>query len=198
MEVAGVTCVNCHMGRIAFRSAETSNNTHPAGDGSSHVFLTATPSLKKASGLRSACDSCHSKGVPMLDEVEWAKQHVFSNDELIAKMEEKKAQVKAAIKAVNQALSGWEPSAPEARALVDQANAKISFVVLDGSHGLHNTPKALRMLDEALQLARSAAAIDAKYAGTPRAPNAGAAPSEARVPGRSAQNNGNGAGTGVR
>ncbi len=188
MEVAGVTCINCHMGRIAFRTAQTSDTKHPAGDGSSHVFLTATPYLKKASGLRSACDSCHSKGVPMLDDVEFAKQHVFSNDELVAKMEEKKAQVKAAIKAVNQALAGWEPSAPEARALVDQANAKVGFVVLDGSHGLHNTPKALTMLEEALHLARSAAAINAKVAGTPKAPSASTTPSEGRAPGRSAQN----------
>ena len=158
MEQAGVTCINCHMPRIAFRSTQTAKTDRLTGDGSSHTFMTATPHLKKSSGLRSACESCHTKGVDMLDDVyHWVDQEPYTNDELIAKMEEKKASVRAAIKAVRKALAGWEPQTAETRTLVDQANAKVNIVVLDGSDGIHNSEKTMALLDEALHLANAAA-----------------------------------------
>jgi predicted CXXCH cytochrome family protein len=160
MEQAGVTCINCHMPRIAFRSTQTAKTNRLAGDGSSHTFMTATPHLKKSSDLRSACESCHTKGVDMLDDVYASvKQEPYTNDELIAKMDERKASVRAAIKAVQKALSGWEPATAEAKTLVDQANAKINIVVLDGSDGLHNFKKTMALLEEALRLANAAAVV---------------------------------------
>ncbi len=158
MQEAGVTCINCHMARIAFRTTQTAKTDRLTGDGSSHTFMTATPHLKKSSQLRSACESCHTKGVEMLDEVNpEVPQAPYTNDELIDKTEETKAKVRAAMNAIHDVLSGWKPQSVKARALVDQANAKVSFVVLDGSQGLHNPKKALAILDEALQLAKEAA-----------------------------------------
>jgi predicted CXXCH cytochrome family protein len=168
MEQAGVTCINCHMPRIAFRSTETAATKRLAGDGSSHTFMTATPHLKKASDLRSACESCHTKGVAMLDDVyAWVNQEPFSNDDLIGKMDERKAAVRAAIKAVQKVLAGWEPQTAEAKTLVDQANGKVNIVLLDGSDGVHNYKKTMAMLEEALRLANAAATV------TGRAPSPG-------------------------
>ncbi len=163
MEQAGVTCINCHMPRIAFRSTETAATKRLAGDGSSHTFMTATPHLKKASDLRSACESCHTKGVDMLDDVyAWVKQEPFSNDDLIGKMDERKGAVRAAIKAVQKVLAGWEPQTAEAKTLVDQANGKVNIVVLDGSDGVHNYKKTMAMLEEALRLANAAATVSGR------------------------------------
>jgi hypothetical protein len=125
--------------------------------------MTATPHLKKASDLRSACESCHTKGVAMLDDVYgWVNQEPFSNDELIVKMDERKAAVRAAIKAVQKALAGWEPQTAETKALVDQANGKVNVVVLDGSDGVHNYKKTMAMLEEALRLANAAAMVSGR------------------------------------
>lgn len=46
----------------------------------------------------------------------------------------------------------------EVKALVDQANAKINFVLLDGSYGFHNSEKTNELLNEAMNLAKKAQA----------------------------------------
>ena len=160
MEQAGVTCINCHMPRIAFRSTQTAKTGRLTGDGSSHTFMTATPHLRKSSGLRSACESCHTKGVDMLDDVyAWVNQEPYTNDELISKMKERKASIRAAIKSVQKALGGREPQTAEAKTMVDQANAKVNIVVLDGSNGIHNFKKTMALLEEALRLANAAVVV---------------------------------------
>ena len=172
MEQAGVTCINCHMPRIAFRSTQTAKTDRLTGDGSSHTFMTATPHLKKSSGLRSACESCHTKGVDLLDDVyAWVNQEPYTNDELISKMEERKASIRAAIKSVQKALGGREPQTAEAKTMVDQANAKVNIVVLDGSNGIHNFKKTMALLEEALRLANAAVVVSGQppAAGPPEA-----------------------------
>ena len=160
MQVAGVTCINCHMARIAFRTTETATTTKPTGDGSSHVFLTATPHIKKASGVKSACESCHAKDVAMLDDVDtWIKKKPLTNDELMVWMDDVKAGVRRRLDAVTQMLAGWKPAAGEAKGLVDRAQMNVSIVVRDGSFGVHNAKKTNAMLDEALKFARQAALL---------------------------------------
>ena len=169
MQQAGVTCINCHMARIAFRTTETSKTSRLTGDGSSHVFMTATPHLKKAGGVRSACEACHTKGVDMLDDVEsWILQHPMTNEELIKWMDEVKAGVRNRLEVVTKTLTGWKPTTAAARALVDRAQVNIGIVVRDGSFGVHNAKKTLAMLDEALAIAREAAMLS----GQPLKPSA--------------------------
>ena len=157
MEEAGVTCINCHMPRIAHRSSRTASVGKLPADASSHVFITATPELKKSKSIPSACESCHTSGRPMLDNVYgFANQMPLTNEELIEKLEQRKTSVKAAIAAASAALSGWEPQTDEAKALLEQAGAKMKFVVSDGSDGVHNFKKAMLMLEEARRLAEAA------------------------------------------
>ena len=153
MQKAGVTCINCHMPRIAFRTTETSSTKRLTGDGSSHTFMTATPYLKMAAGLRSACEACHTKGVEMTEDIEsWVGQKPLTNEQLIAKMEAVKIEVRARMDKVQRALVGWEPATLQAVALVEQAKGRLNFVLRDGSGGAHNSQKALAMLDEAFAL----------------------------------------------
>jgi predicted CXXCH cytochrome family protein len=176
MEQEGVTCADCHMRKIG-RATQTAKTDRVTEDYSSHTFMTATPQLKKWIGMRSACESCHAKEEkhkhygekdkhvsPSADPKRYTHdqqlEYIYTNDQLIDNLEENKARIRAAITAVRNTLSGWAPQTADSKALVNQANAKVDFVVLDGSDGAHNFKKAMALLDEAQLFANAAIVLN--------------------------------------
>lgn len=159
MEKAGVRCVDCHMAKIGYRSDKTAKGPHP-WDTSSHTFLVATPALEKSSGVRSACVACHNEKNKALPHVKKDVQvPPFSLDDLASLQAEKKAAIRSAIGEIYMTLAGVKSNHADTKARVEKAKSLVNFVVLDGSMGLHNAEKATAMLDEALKLAKSAAAM---------------------------------------
>lgn len=159
MQAAGVTCVNCHMAKIGYRSNKTADKAHP-WDTASHNFIVPTPKLMKTDGVRSACVFCHTEGEGMLANVnEDAELLAFSLDDLDALLRGHQETTRAAIDEVQAVLASVTSEDPETAALVERAEAKINFVILDGSMGFHNAEKASAILEEALALSNKAAAM---------------------------------------
>lgn len=156
MQKAGVQCIDCHMARIGSRSRATSKSGHQ-WDTSSHTFLVPTPALEKTLGVRSACKECHDGNGKTMPT--GAAAPAMDSDVLQAVVAQRRQETREGIDAVQKILAGIRSSKPEARALADQANAKIRFVLLDGSLGMHNQERAADLIAEARKLAERAARI---------------------------------------
>ena len=156
MEKAGVTCVDCHMAKIGYRSNKTAKKPHP-WDVSSHTFMVATPALQKSNGVRSACMACHQEGKKALPHLKKGIEvPVFSLDELQALRADKQATIRSLVNEVRAVLRSIKSDRAYVKARVDRANSMVNFVLLDRSMGLHNSEKAETMLQEALKLANRA------------------------------------------
>lgn len=156
MQKQGVACVDCHMAKIGSRSRATSKSGHQ-WDTSSHTFQVASPMLEKTLGVRSACTQCHGgAGKPMPSG---APTPAMDNDALNAALTQRQQETRAGIDAVQKTLAAVKSRKAAARALVDQANAKLAFVLLDGSLGAHNPERAATLTAEAGKLAEAAARI---------------------------------------
>ena len=156
MEKAGVTCVDCHMAKIGYRSNKTAKKPHP-WDVSSHTFMVATPALQKSNGVRSACMACHQEGKKALPHLKKGIEvPVFSLDELQALRADKRATIRSLVNEVRAVLRSIKSDRAYVKARVDRANSMVNFVLLDRSMGLHNSEKAETMLQEALKLANRA------------------------------------------
>ena len=157
MEQAGVRCIDCHMARIGYRSGETAQGPHQ-WDTSSHTFIVPTPTMQLTSGVRSACVACHGEGVePLPHLTEGVEVPVFTLEELKALRADKRATIRSLIDEIRFVLSTNKSERRYVRARDERANAKVNFVLLDRSLGLHNIDKASAMLEEALALAERAA-----------------------------------------
>ncbi len=154
MQKAGVQCVDCHMAKIASRSRATSKAGH-LWDTSSHVFAVATPQMTKAQGIRSSCDSCHEgQGTKMASGVQ---SPPFNTEVLHVLLTQRQTDTRNGISDVQKILASVKSKKPEARALVDQANAKLGFVLLDSSLGMHNQVRTADLIANARKLAVKAA-----------------------------------------
>jgi predicted CXXCH cytochrome family protein len=163
MQRAGVTCVNCHMPKIATRSNKTF--TSPARwDTSSHTFLLASPALEKSVGMRNACADCHMVNDPVsgtysLDELDKYLRTIRES------VQDYSTRLLARSRDLTQRLDKLPPPvtatgqecAIRARARIAESGQEISFVVLDGSHGVHNKNKARETLRQAEDFLRYAA-----------------------------------------
>jgi predicted CXXCH cytochrome family protein len=160
MQKAGVRCVDCHMSKTGYRSNKTEKGPHP-WDVTGHTFMVATPGLQKSSGVRSACLACHkTDGKPALSHIkEDVVSPPFSLDMMDSMLVGKQTMIRKIIGDVRSTLKGVKSQRPEVAALVEQANGKVNFVVVDGSLGVHNTEKAIKMLNEALEVAKRAAGM---------------------------------------
>ena len=156
MEKAGVTCVDCRMAKIGYRSNKTAKKPHP-WDVSSHTFMVATPALQISSGVRSACMACHQEGKKALPHLKKGIEvPVFSLDELQALRADKRATIRSLVNEIRAVLRSIKSDRAYVKARVDRANSMVNFVLLDRSMGLHNSEKAETMLQEALKLANRA------------------------------------------
>lgn len=154
MQKSGVQCIDCHMAKIGSRSRATSKSGHQ-WDTSSHTFQVASPMLEKTLGVRSACTQCHSgagKAMPT-----GVSTPAWDTDALQAIVVQRQKVIRDDIGAVQKVLAAVLSKSPEARALADQANAKLGFVLLDGSLGVHNQERTAALIAEAGKLAERAA-----------------------------------------
>lgn len=155
MQKAGVQCVDCHMAKIGYRSGKTADKPHP-WDTSAHTWLVATPELSQRHGIRSSCASCHEgEGKKLASGVQ---APAFDNDTLNVMLKQKQTLTREEIDAVGKLLVKAAASkSPAAQKLVADARGKLNFVLLDGSMGFHNQPKAAELIAEARKLAEKAA-----------------------------------------
>jgi len=157
MQQAGVKCVDCHMSKIGMRSDKTAKEPHQ-WDVSAHTFMVSTPELSKNTGTRSSCISCHiTEGEPKKLS-SGVTPVAYDNDTLDIMLKAKQADTKKSIQEIQALLAKIKSNKPEVKGLIDQANAKINFVLLDGSYGFHNSQKAQELLSEAMYLAKKAQA----------------------------------------
>lgn len=153
---AGVTCVDCHMPRIGSRSRATSKSGHQ-WDSTSHVFAVATPLLEKTLGVRSACTSCHAEGDAAITPGGTGAPHRTTQQALIDDMRQRAEEVRTSVTTTQAMLAKVNLKRPKAAALAAEARAKLAFVVLDNSKGMHNIGLTRQRLAEARTLAERAA-----------------------------------------
>ena len=156
MQKAGVQCVDCHMPKIGYRSDQTAKGPHP-WDVTSHTFMVPTPALEKNYGVRSACTACHIEGKKLPSG---AQAPAFDANVLNALLIQRQKTTRGGIGEVQKVLAGINginAQKAETKALVEQANAKLDFVLLDGSLGMHNADRAAALITEARKLAEKAA-----------------------------------------
>ncbi|MFC5301841.1 ammonia-forming cytochrome c nitrite reductase subunit c552 [Azospira restricta] len=153
MHKAGVQCVDCHMPRNGYRSDKTASGPHQ-WDVSSHTFMVATPAMEKTQGIRSSCASCHEgQGKKMASGVQ---APAFDTNTLDIILKQKQSMVRAEIDEVEKLLAKAPVSEPASMKLAEEARAKLNFVLLDGSFGVHNQEKAMAYVAEARKLAEKA------------------------------------------
>lgn len=158
MDDAGVTCVDCHMARIASRSRATSKSGHQ-WDTSSHVFAVATPLMEKTLGVRSACTSCHEDDAKPISKDAAAHGKTMQQQAMIDDMHQRAAEVRAGVVQAQALLAKVDMRKPKAAALAHEARAKLGFILADNSKGNHNIGRTRQLLREAQALASRAAAF---------------------------------------
>lgn len=156
MQKQGVACVDCHMAKIGSRSDKTAKSG-PLWDTSSHTFQVASPILEKTLGVRSACVQCHGGTGKLM--ASGAQAPAMDNEALHTILSQRQQETRDGIDAVQRTLAAVKSRKAEAGALVDQANAKLGFVLLDGSLGAHNPERAATLIAEARKLAERAARL---------------------------------------
>lgn len=157
MQKAGVQCIDCHMSKIGVRSDKTAKAPHQ-WDVASHTFMVSTPELSKNTGMRSSCIGCHTVEGETKKLSSGISPIAYDNNTLDIMLKAKQTETKKAIQEIQNLLSKIKSNKPEVKGLIDQANAKINFVLLDGSYGFHNSQKAQELLSEAMYLAKKAKA----------------------------------------
>lgn len=70
---------------------------------------------------------------------------------------DKQATLRPMASEIRTVLSGIKSQRAYVKARADKANSMVNFVLLDRSMDLHNTEKAIALLEEALKLANRAA-----------------------------------------
>lgn len=153
MQEAGVTCADCHMAKIGSRSRATGKSGHQ-WDTTSHVFAVATPLLEKNLGVRSACTACHAGEGKKLPS--GTKAPGYTQQELIDKMTLRGNDLREAIDATQALLAQANPKKPGVSELLYEARAKLDFVLMDNSKGIHNPQRAKKLVKEAKTLAERA------------------------------------------
>jgi predicted CXXCH cytochrome family protein len=150
MDLAGVTCTDCHMARIASRSRATERTGHQ-WDTSSHVFAVATPAMALRSGMRDACIGCHEGNGRTLPTGAMAEGRTTQAmaDDMLQRMKE----VRSAVTEVQALLAQPRARRHEVKALVNDAQAQLAFVVMDNSFGVHNLKRTRDLLRQARSLA---------------------------------------------
>lgn len=154
MQLAGVTCTDCHMARIGNRSRATSKSGHQ-WDAASHVFKVATPAMEQTLGVRNACAACHSD--PPVTMPSGVTARKFSLESLAKRLSDRANKLRTGIDEAQAMLARVDRKKAGATALAREATTKIDFVLMDNSKGAHNYDRAMELIDEAKDLAKRAA-----------------------------------------
>jgi len=162
MAKAGVTCADCHMAKIGYRTTATPK-TRQHWDTASHTFMVATPEMTLRYGMRSACAACHTPGA------ERDKAIPLVPAAADAMLRGRQAQIRDLLDQAQQAIQAADVALAKARTAgvpagkVDAAIARrgeaatrVNLILQDGSLGFHNGAKAEVLLKEAADLASEA------------------------------------------
>ncbi len=142
MARAGVTCVDCHMGKTGERAGSTMTNLNPNMDVSAHTFRVALPSMTARYGLPSACRSCHSVK---------NNESGLNTKEAYSRMVEQQAKIRQLISEMQAAITMAEASGITPTILAS-AVSKLKTVLLDGSLGAHNHQKTRALLETGIAM----------------------------------------------
>lgn len=155
MAKAGVTCVDCHMPKIANRTVATTK-TPALWDVTSHTFMVARPELTLQYGVRNACEACHTLGQIRDQAI------TLTTEDANAMLKGRQAEIRAMVDRTQlliretEALLERAEKAPAARrtAVIAkkgllEAKENLAFVLLDGGLGFHNFERAKKLLEQA-------------------------------------------------
>jgi formate-dependent nitrite reductase cytochrome c552 subunit len=162
MAKAGTTCVDCHMPKIGYRTNKTKVKSKH-WDTTSHTFMVAKPEATIQYGVRNSCATCHTEGklkdnkLPLVPAS--ANAFVKSRQALVRGLVDKTQtvmnEVKTALNAAKKS-NARKGVIDAAEGKLARAAANVNLILLDGSMGFHNTPKAEALLKDAEALAKEA------------------------------------------
>ncbi len=156
MAQRGVTCTDCHMAKIGWRTNPSVANPKTHWDVTSHTFMVSKPEMAIQYGQRAACAVCHVKdgqaaNLPLTREQADVilKSRQAETRELVGRAQE-------AVRLADTQLARLRDP-QRRRATVSQtgpllaaAKASIDFLIKDGSFGAHNFARAKELLTRAI------------------------------------------------
>ncbi len=165
MAQRGVTCADCHMAKIGWRTNPSVANPQTHWDTTSHTFMVSKPEMAIQYGQRSACAVCHVKDG-------WAAILPFSREQADTILKTRQVEIRGLIDEAQAAVRAAEAQvtkvgdAPKRRAKLTEitpalssARSSIDFIVKDGSFGAHNYARARDLLIRAAALANRALVV---------------------------------------
>lgn len=162
MAQRGVTCADCHMAKIGWRTNPSVANPKTHWDTTSHTFMVSKPEMAIQYGQRSACAVCHVKDG-------WAANLPFTREQADLILKTRQAEIHALIGQAQDAVRDSEAQVAKIRdagrrrakaneigPLLATARSSIDLIVKDGSLGAHNYSRAREVLTRAAAQANRA------------------------------------------
>ena len=173
MEKAGVTCVDCHMSALGFRTAETSIGKQ-RWTVASHEFRTSTPMMERDGESRSSCTACHIE--PPTDVSPHGhlnvKPKLHTLTSLSALYEKRQADIARRIATLKTDLAAVDTTVLAAKKEYDAAMALLRMIEKASGNGVHNFARTNSLLLQAQKLADLANSLDAPGSAAAAVPKA--------------------------
>jgi predicted CXXCH cytochrome family protein len=159
MAQRGVTCTDCHMAKIGWRTNPSWANPQTHWDVTSHTFMISKPEMAIHYGQRAACATCHVKDG-------WAAALPLSREQADTILKSRQAEIRELIGQAQEAIGTAEAQAAKIRSpqakqaklsqiapALMSAKSSIDLVVKDGSLGFHDFSRARELLSKAISQA---------------------------------------------
>ena len=156
MAQRGVTCTDCHMAKIGWRTNPSLANPNTHWDVTSHTFLVSKPEMAIHYGQRAACPICHVKDG-------WAFNVPLTREQADTILRSRQAEIRELIGQAQEAITLAEAQLAKLRdskikqsklrdagPILAQAQASIDLIIKDGSLGFHDFSGARKRLTAAI------------------------------------------------
>ncbi len=155
MAQRGVTCTDCHMAKLGWRTNPSLANPKTHWDVTSHTFMVSKPEMAIHYGQRATCPICHVKDG-------WAATLPLTREQADTILKTRQAEIRELLGQAQEAVGLAEGQLAKIRdprvkqtklreiapALV-QAKSSVDLIVKDGSLGFHNFSRARELLTRA-------------------------------------------------
>ena len=155
MAQRGVTCTDCHMAKIGWRTNPSVANPKTHWDTTSHTFMVSKPEMAIQYGQRAACAVCHVKDG-------WAATLPFTREQADTILKTRQVEIRGLIGEAQEAVRGAEAQLAKIRdarkqraklneiaPILASAKSSIDLIIKDGSFGAHNYSRARELLTRA-------------------------------------------------
>ncbi len=158
MQKAGVLCVDCHMGKTAYRTSATSKWPR-LKNGTGHSFNVPSPGKALLHNLITPCAGCHldPPEMPGSPQTKLSVKPVYRElEELQRFWDITQNNTRKKIMAIRAEIAKVDLSDQTAAVWVSLAQQRLSSIVMDGSYGIHNPEKTKNNLRQAEKLVKRA------------------------------------------